>query len=335
MSSRLQLHEFTGHYSLSSLWARISALRRLVLTVKPDLVHLHTARSGFLGMLACAGMPIPIVYSGHSWRFEQKSRSVDRAVFRLLERHISLTADFVTFLTARDRDFGLSQGLVRADRSVAINTRITAPCTAGVIERRFGDQAELVASTPTVVNVGTLNARKNPLLFLDVAAKVLRQRRDVRFLWLGDGDLMATVKAEAARLGIDQSVHFPGSRSREEVDAELAAASVLLFTSTFEGVPLAILEAKLSGLPVVAGRYPGVDAVVHHGVDGLLFGLHEAELGAQHILNLLQRQDFQREFAEAGLQFALAEHSDPRIMAEQFADVYERLTHQKRDVEKR
>jgi glycosyltransferase involved in cell wall biosynthesis len=85
---------------------------------------------------------------------------------------------------------------------------------------------------------------------------------------VGDGPERAALETLAKQLGLADMVKFLGFRS--DVDALLAQSHVFVLTSLSEGIPMAILEAMKSGLPVVATRVGGVPATVQEGVTGLL-----------------------------------------------------------------
>lgn len=317
LSERITLHEFDGTYGLTGFPRRVGELRALLGRIDPDIVHLHTARAGFIGVVGNARLGKPVVYTGHSWRFEQKENPLARRIFRRLERHIAQRSDAVTFLTRRDLDFGVTEGLVDAGKSIAINTRI---------KDDFASSAEGgVGPGSSVLNIGEVCDRKNPLLFIEVARRVLAVRPAARFVWLGEGQLRGDAQAKVAALGLSESVSFPGGVDKAGVRSRLQAAHALLFTSRYEGVPLAVIEAKLAGVPVVAARYPGVECVVRNGTDGFVFGLDDPGTAAEHVISLLDDPSCRMRLSLAGREFAVDQHSRPAVMAGEFATVYNSL----------
>jgi len=98
-----------------------------------------------------------------------------------------------------------------------------------------------------ILALGRMTAQKRPLLFLEVAARILARLPEARFLWIGDGPLATEWDAHAAALGIASRVQRLGWR--EDVTGLLASGDLLLHTAEYEGMPLAILEAMAAGLP--------------------------------------------------------------------------------------
>lgn len=325
LSERIALHEFDGTYGLTAFPRRVGELRAILGQIDPDIVHLHTARAGLIGVFGNARLGRPVVYTGHSWRFEQKDNPLTRRVFRRLERHIAQRSDVVTFLTRRDLEFGVAEGLVDPGKSVAINTRLEDNFASGV---QGG-----VGPGSSVLNIGEVCDRKNPLLFIEVARRVLSVRPDARFVWLGEGQLRPDAQAKVAALGLSESVSFPGGVDKAGVRSRLQAAHALLFTSRYEGVPLAVIEAKLAGVPVVSARYPGVECVIRDGTDGFVFGLENPDKAAEHVIGLLDDPASRMRLSRAGRTFAVDQHARPAVMAEEFATVYMSLVgaHRRRD----
>ena len=89
--------------------------------------------------------------------------------------------------------------------------------------------------------------QKRPLLFLDIAGRVLQELPNANFLWIGDGDLADTWDREVAANFLGEKVRRLPWQS--DAPAFLAAADVFLHVAEFEGLAFAILEALAAGLP--------------------------------------------------------------------------------------
>lgn len=78
----------------------------------------------------------------------------------------------------------------------------------------------------------------------------------LKFVWVGTGTLEGRFQARAAELGIEESIHFLGSR--DDVSELLAASDIFVLPSQYEGMPLSVIEAMAAGLPVVASAVSGI-----------------------------------------------------------------------------
>jgi glycosyltransferase involved in cell wall biosynthesis len=117
---------------------------------------------------------------------------------------------------------------------------------------------------------------KNPQLWLHVAAEIVRRRPDIRFLLLGSGPLLFTLRRLVERLGIKNHVIFAGEE--EDPRVALALMDVFLLVSRAEGLPNVLIEAQAQGVPVVTTEAGGAAEAVDPDRTGLI--VHEANTSA-------------------------------------------------------
>ena len=134
--------------------------------------------------------------------------------------------------------------------------------------RRFG----LNPLRPLVLNIGRLCPQKNFSLFLRLIQCFMDKGPEIpatNFLIVGDGELRDELESEAQRLGVRDKVCFVGFVT--DMDALYVGADLVVQTSTWEGTPMCLLEARSYGLPVVAPAVGGNVDVVRDGIDGALY----------------------------------------------------------------
>lgn len=117
--------------------------------------------------------------------------------------------------------------------------------------------------------VGRLESEKNLELMLDGWAQAFAQQHDAALVLVGAGRLMASLKAQAERLGIASQVIFVGAS--DAVERYMALADFGLLTSNAEGLSNTLLEYMASGLPVIGSRISGTEDFVDTGKTGWLF----------------------------------------------------------------
>lgn len=115
-------------------------------------------------------------------------------------------------------------------------------------------------------------ARLHPVKGLDVMLDALHALRDMSWQWtvVGDGPEHDTLVAQARRLGLSDRVHFAGARPHHDLPSAYQEADVFVLPSRSEGLPVVLMEAMASALPVVATRVGGVAEIVDDGVSGSL-----------------------------------------------------------------
>jgi len=168
-----------------------------------------------------------------------------------------------------------------------------------------------------LLHIGRFNYQKNHKGLLDAFFILQKKCSDCVLNLLGDGELRPEVEAYAEELGIREKVIFHGSQSN--VYPYLHRADIFLLPSRFEGMPMTIIEAMGTGLPVVAAAVGGVPDMLKDGKSGLLVS-QEPEETANAVLALLEQEDLRKALGEQArkdsVQFG-AEH-----MARSYCDVY-------------
>ena len=155
---------------------------------------------------------------------------------------------------------------------------VVSPCgaDAGLFHGSAPGQAP-----PTFLAVGRFVAKKGPLLTIRAFAAALEQlppgqAAELRLVMVGDGPLLPAAGQLVNELGLQEQVQFPGLCSPAEVADRMRACRAFLQHSLVapdgdsEGSPVSVMEAQLSGLPVVSTRHAGIPEVVLEGETGLL-----------------------------------------------------------------
>lgn len=129
---------------------------------------------------------------------------------------------------------------------------------------------------PTLITVGRFVEKKAPLLVIKSFNEILKDIPDANLIMIGDGPLLESSKELAYQLKIDNKINFTGKLPPDEQLAYLKASSVFVQHSVTardgdaEGLPVAIMEASLLGLPVVSTNHSGIPEAVEHNVTGFL-----------------------------------------------------------------
>jgi glycosyltransferase involved in cell wall biosynthesis len=125
------------------------------------------------------------------------------------------------------------------------------------------------------------------LLALDAFAKVVAQRTQTRLVFIGDGVLRNDIQAAIIALGLEGKVFMAGLMPPAEIANVLRAADLYLMSSAYEGMPISVLEAIGTGLPVVSTNVGELPRVVVNGKNGFLVNVHTADNLSSAILNVL------------------------------------------------
>lgn len=140
---------------------------------------------------------------------------------------------------------------------------------------------DLGGRSPVVLFVGRLRTRKAVAVLLEGFAHLLEAAPGAQLILAGDGEHRATLERRAEALGITAATRFLGAVARAQLDPWYRAADIFCLPSTYEGFPVAILEAMAAGLPVVATSVSGIPEAIEDGVTGLLVEPEDASGLAQ------------------------------------------------------
>jgi glycosyltransferase involved in cell wall biosynthesis len=156
--------------------------------------------------------------------------------------------------------------------------------------------------TPDVdlIYVGNLAPLKRVDLLLHTLHKIHETRPMTTLLIVGDGDERDNLKSLAQSLGIAHAVTFHGWT--DQVVPLLRRARIFTFLSQYEGLPMAMVEAMCTGLPVVVADVGAINTIVRDGENGyLLPSPADPVCASEHILRLLQDTDHYQQMREQAL----------------------------------
>jgi glycosyltransferase involved in cell wall biosynthesis len=200
-----------------------------------------------------SGIPYSYTMHGPSIFFEPRHWRIDEKIAR---------ARFVACIS----HFCRSQGMIFADPAHWDRMRIVH-CGVEPAKYVANDRSNI---GKTMIFVGRLAAVKGVRVLIDAFSTVHANDPDARLVLVGDGPERKGLEAYVANAGCGNAVRFTGYLSQDEVAAELRAADLFVLPSFAEGVPVVLMEALASGLPVIATRIAGIGELVEPGATGEL-----------------------------------------------------------------
>lgn len=291
-------------------------LVRLLRTGQIDVVHAHKFGSNLWAALLTPrglGRPVLIAHE-HSWSYEgMLRRVVDREL-------IARRADAVVAVSPTDRLRMIELERIPPDKVVVVPN--------GIPDRPVGDPEyarQELGLTPSDSVVGTvcgLRPEKELETALRALGRLASQRPGLRFLVVGDGPERTRLERLADELGVPTT--FLGHRPNDEVPDLLAAMDVLVLSSRFEGMPLAVLEWMAAGKAIVASRVGGIPAILEDGKEALLIPPRDYISFANAIELLLDDPAERQRLGEAAQRRQGAQFRFEQTIA-QIEGLYERL----------
>ena len=260
------------------------AIARVVRERRISLIHSHLPDQNFYSCLAgrLSKRPVIATYHGpvelknaHSLPGRLKLREVRQTAQRVV-----VVCDYVQTLL---REVGFNDGkLCRIYNGIA--TERFLGIERGLLRRELG----LRKNSLLVGTVGNIRGPKGHEYFIRAARLIAEKEPRAEFAISGDLDstLAPPLVALAEKLGLKHRLRFLGFRS--DVPSVLADLDVFVLPSTSEGLPLVVLEAMASALPVVATRSGGTEETVEEGRTGFLVPVADAEAIAARVIDVLE-----------------------------------------------
>jgi sugar transferase (PEP-CTERM/EpsH1 system associated) len=274
----------------------VGPLARLLRGLGPDVVHTHQLATLFYGGVAArlAGAPL-VVHTEHgreAYARGPRARLLGRAGGLCVARFYCLTADMASEVVAR-------RVVPRRKVRVIQNGIDTDHFRGSTGDREALRRSLGIPPGATVIGtVGRVTEIKQQDLLIRALAAVRRALPEAHLLVVGDGPLMGKLRALAAELGLSGCVHLAGYQP--ETSPYLQAMDVFALTSRSEGMPQAVLEASVTGLPVVATRVGGLPEVIDDGTTGLLIEPGDEAGLASALLGIAADPDRARRLGAAG-----------------------------------
>jgi glycosyltransferase involved in cell wall biosynthesis len=282
-------------------WA--GRLRSLARREGIDLIHVHSPVAA-AGVRAAAGRRVRVVYTEHNvWgRYHRATWAANLVTFPRND-HVFAVSDEVRTSIRYPGPLRLLPMPPLETLHHGLDPAAVAAWAGG--SGGDGVRAELgiAPDAPLVGSIANFKAAKDHASLLRAAVVVREAVPGVRFLLIGQGPLEAETRRLAAELGLDGTVIFAGFRS----DAHRLAAALDVFTlsSTYEGLPVALIEAMALGRPCVVTSVGGVPEVLRDGSQGLLVPPGDPGALAAGLLHLLQDPELRARLGPAARERAL------------------------------
>lgn len=162
----------------------------------------------------------------------------------------------------------------------------------------------------TFLAVGRFVDKKSPLSTIRAFAIVHALRPTVTMVMVGEGPLLLAARQLIREMNLDSAITLLGARPNEEVlelyrqSQIFVQHSVMASNGDSEGAPVAIIEAQMSGLPVISTKHAGIPEIVEDGVSGLLVQEHDVEAMADAMMRISSDGLLRKKMSAAALRRA-------------------------------
>lgn len=246
-------------------------LKKIIDAGEYDIIHCHTPVSAMITRLAALSARkrgTKVIYTAHGFHFFKGAPLINWLLYFPVEWFLARYTD--ALITINKEDYARAQKFAAKKvyyvPGVGIDTKKFAVDPETKRVKRAAIRAELGIPDDAIVllSVGEVNENKNHRVVIEALSTL--KEKNVHYIVCGRGELEDSHKALARQLGLEGRVHLTGYRN--DVADFYQAADIFVFPSLREGLPVAVMEAMASGLPVICNDIRGCSDLVETSVNG-------------------------------------------------------------------
>ncbi len=296
-------------FDLVGLWAGL----RLIWRARPDLIHAHFAvPAGALAFALSALTGVPYILTAHLGDVPGGVPQKTAYWFRWIKPFSKLVWKYAK-QTAAVSEFTRQLALEHYDADIRVIPN-------GADFTHLPSEEIIVHAAPRIVFAGRFVAQKNPLAIVRVLSAL--QDLDWTCVMLGDGELLAEVRAEIEKRGMSGRFQLRGWVTPADVLNEFSQSDILFMPSLSEGLPIVGVDALVKGLAIVASRIGGFLDLVDDGQNGYLIALEDEAAFSAALRELISNRERLTRFRKASLE--KSKNFDIVKIADQYEDLMRR-----------
>jgi glycosyltransferase involved in cell wall biosynthesis len=300
--------------SLISDYRAMIELRKVILQVHPDIIHTHTFKAGLITRVQrnkiekILGKRIKFIHTFHGHLFDDPQfKGFKALVISAIEKHLSKKSDRLITVGEKVKNDLERRGIAGKKKTISIPPAVLS---LKLISKESALKKFKIKNKKRfrVLWMARVTGVKNPYKVIDIARAI----PEIDFYMAGGGDLLGEIKAKAP-----SNLKVLGWQDAKEV---LPIADIFLSTSENEGIPIAIIEAQLAGVPIVATDVGSVSEVVIDYKTGFLCDRSEKQF-VNGIKKLVQDRKLRGSFSKNAKSIALNKFSTS-LFIKSHKDIY-------------
>lgn len=307
-------------------------LRRIIRDWNPDVVHTHSSKAGIIGRLAAWNQDVPcVVHTIHGLAFHPYQAKWRNALYVLAERIAAKRCHRLICVADAMRKQARAKHVGQADQYVTVYSgmevdRFINPCWS-----RDEVRAELGFANDDFVlgTISRLAELKGHDDLLDAVSPLMRERANLKLLWVGDGWWRDRLLKRVADMGLNRRVVHTGQVSTEQIPRYLQAMDALAHPSYREGLPRTVPQALLSGVAVIVYDVDGAREACAEGETGRLVGPGDSAALRDAVQWMMDHPAERAEMARRGQEVCRTRFA-ASTMVDQLEVVYESVLSQSR-----
>lgn len=265
-------------------------LKKIINEGNYDIIHCHTPVASVLTRLAAKKarkQKTRVIYTAHGFHFYKGAPLKNWILYYPLEKYLAKYTD--TLITINEEDYNLAKRKFKAKEIEHIHG-------IGVDEDRFNfdisdveknkirEKFAITSKDYLILYAAELNDNKNQGMLIEAMKTLVKEIPNIKLMLVGSGVNKEKYEREINLNKLDKNILLLGYRT--DVPELLKIADLYVSTSKREGLPINIVEAMISGLPIVATNSRGQRELVQDGKNGYVVEINDVNGLIQKIKNI-------------------------------------------------
>lgn len=293
-------------------------IKKLVVEKNYDLIHTHTPVASFITRLACRNIKgLKILYTAHGFHFFKGAPLINWMVYYPLELIAARWTDGL--ITINEADYMLARRLnLRKPKAVYKISGIGVDLSRFIPQmekekKQLRNKYNYNENEFILFYAAALNYNKHQDLLIDAVSLLKAKIPNIKLLLAGSGNYKTKYEKQVRKLGLEENVEFLGYRT--DIPELLRLSDVAVTSSRREGLPVNVMEAMATGLPLVASDCRGNHDLVSNEENGYLINENDVKGFSSSIEYIFKSKEIGNRFREQSL-FRVRRYSINNVLKE-------------------
>lgn len=274
-------------------------LQKIMKTDEYDLIHCHTPMGGVLARIAAKKArkqgKTKVIYTAHGFHFFKGAPLLNWLLYYPIEKFLSKYTDCI--ITINQEDFDIANQKFKAKKVELVNG-------IGIDETRFNfempekDKSALKEDLGirkedfVLICIGELNKNKNQIMAIEAAKKLCKEQPNIKLILVGMGSRKEFYEKKIKEYDLQDNIQLIGYRT--DIPQLLKISNIALSLSHREGLPVNVMEALASNVPVIATDCRGNRDLIDNNQNGYIIKINDVEMLRNKILHIYKNYEIGR-----------------------------------------
>ncbi|MEK5491323.1 glycosyltransferase family 4 protein [Paenibacillus sp. FSL R7-0297] len=285
-------------------YTALCMIKNIVLKGKYEMIHLHTPVASFLTRFACRNnKEVKVLYTAHGFHFYKGAPIKNWIIYYTIEFLASKWTDGI--ITINEEDYSIVQKLkLRRTNAVYKTSGVGLDLNKYSIanseeKRKLREEFKYGNNDFILFYAAELNDNKNQELLINTMYLLKDKYPNIRLMLAGEGPLKGKYEEKISKLGLCENIELLGYRN--DISQLLKISDVVVASSKREGLPVNIMEAMATGLPLIVTDCRGQRDLVKNNINGFIIGVDDANRFAEAVIELMESNKIRKEFSRNNL----------------------------------